>query len=68
MGVYAADWNLCAVSADRQGVLSLDQATEADFCMLTTDGCSNKEPAWFPAESKSRRDAQLQPSTGHAEP
>ncbi len=60
MGVYAAGWNLCAVSADQEGVLDLDQATDTDFCMLTTNGCSNKEPAWFRAESKPRREAPQQ--------
>jgi hypothetical protein len=47
VGVYAAGWNLCAVSAERDGVVDLNQATDADMLMLTTDGCSNKESAWF---------------------
>ncbi|MGO9203562.1 MAG: hypothetical protein ACLQM8_23820 [Limisphaerales bacterium] len=47
VGVYAADWNLCAVSAEREDTLDLSAASEADFCMLTTNGLSNKEPAWF---------------------
>ncbi|MBM3335199.1 hypothetical protein FJY63_11110, partial [Candidatus Sumerlaeota bacterium] len=47
VGVYAADWNLIAVSAERDGVLDLEHATEADFATLTTNGSSNKEPAWF---------------------
>ncbi len=46
VGVYAADWNLCAVSAQRTGVLDLN-STNAEFLMLTTNGLSNKEPAWF---------------------
>jgi len=54
VGVYAADWNLCAVPADRDGVLDLDHATDADFATLTTNGCSNKEPAWFLPLGKSR--------------
>jgi hypothetical protein len=47
VGVYAPDWNLCVVSAERSGDLDLTQATEADFTMVTTNGCSNKESAWF---------------------
>ena len=47
VGVYAAGWNLCAVSAERDGVLDLNRAAEGDFTMLTTNGFSNKEPAWF---------------------
>lgn len=47
VGVYAAGWNLCAVSAEREGVVDLNHATEADFFKLTTDGFSNKESAWF---------------------
>ena len=49
VGVHAAGWDLCAVPADRQGVLDLNNPAEADFLMLTTNGCSNKEPAWFRA-------------------
>lgn len=47
VGVYAPGWNLCAVSAERDGVVDLNQATGADFQMLTTNGFSNKESAWF---------------------
>ena len=47
VGVHAAGWNLCAVSTERDGILDLNQATDADFTMLTTNGCSNKESAWF---------------------
>ena len=56
VGVHAAGWNLCAVSAERDGVLDLNQATDADFTMLTTNGCSNKESSWFlpNPEKKSR--------------
>ena len=54
VGVYAAGWNLCAVPADRDGVLDLDSATEADFVTLTTNGYSNKEPAWFRPNGKSK--------------
>jgi dipeptidyl aminopeptidase/acylaminoacyl peptidase len=46
-GVYAKGWNICVVKADRAANLNLDQATEADFLLLTTNGFSNKEPAWF---------------------
>jgi TolB protein len=47
VGVYAPGWDVCAVSAEREGLLDLNQATEADFTMLTTNGLSNKESAWF---------------------
>jgi len=46
-GVYAKGWNICVVQAGRAAKLDLQQATEADFFMLTTNGFSNKEPAWF---------------------
>ena len=46
-GVYAPGWNICVVKADRPGELQLEKATDADFFMLTTNGLSNKEPAWF---------------------
>ncbi len=49
VGVYAQGWNLCVVSAERDGTLDLNAATDADFTMITTNGASNKEPAWFPA-------------------
>lgn len=47
VGVYAGGWNICAVSAQTDGVIDLNDPTHADFCQLTTDGRSNKEPAWF---------------------
>ncbi len=47
VGVYAPGWELCAVSAERNGILDLNAATDADFTMLTTNGLSNKESAWF---------------------
>ena len=50
VGVYAAGWNLCAVAADKQGVVDLGQATEAEIHRLTSNGLSNKESAWFNAK------------------
>ena len=47
VGIYAPGWDLIAVSAERNGVLDLNQATDADFAKLTTNGLSNKESAWF---------------------
>jgi Tol biopolymer transport system component len=47
VGVYAPGWNILAVSAQRDGVLDLNRATDAEFAVLTTNGCSNKESAWF---------------------
>ncbi len=52
VGVYAPGWNLLAVSAERDGSLDLNHAREADFTMLTTNGCSNKESAWFLPKQK----------------
>ncbi len=47
IGVYAANWNLFAVPANQPRVIDLASAGEADVTQLTTNGCSNKEPAWF---------------------
>jgi len=47
VGVHAAGWNICAASAETDGVLDLNNPAETRFSMLTTSGCSNKEPAWF---------------------
>lgn len=52
VGVYAAGWNLCAVSAEREGVVDLNAASEVEFTMLTTNGFSNKESAWFLPKQK----------------
>ena len=54
VGVHAAGWNLVAVSAEREGTLDLSSATEADFALLTTNGCSNKESAWFQPSRKDK--------------
>lgn len=47
VGVHAAGWNICVAPAGRHGNLDLNDPAETDFLMLTTNGCSNKEPAWF---------------------
>lgn len=47
VGVHAAGWNLCVVSAEREGVLDLTNPAETGLAILTTNGLSNKEPAWF---------------------
>jgi hypothetical protein len=47
VGVYAAGWNICVAPVDRTGALDLKSAGAADFLQLTTNGASNKEPAWF---------------------
>ena len=54
VGVYAPGWDLCAVSAERDGVVDLNHATAADFVMLTTNGLSNKESAWFRSPQKTK--------------
>jgi Tol biopolymer transport system component len=46
VGVYAPGWNLCTVSAEKDGIVDLTN-TNGDFFMLTTNGASNKESAWF---------------------
>ncbi len=47
MGVYAKDWNIGVVSANYAGTNDLNQGTDADFSMITTNGLSNKESVWF---------------------
>ena len=47
VGVYAAGWNLAAVAAERSGIMDLSKAGPEDLVILTTNGCSNKEPDWF---------------------
>jgi dipeptidyl aminopeptidase/acylaminoacyl peptidase len=47
IGVYAKDWNLYAVSAEQPRELHLEDAGKDQLVQLTTDGLSNKEPAWF---------------------
>jgi Tol biopolymer transport system component len=47
VGVHAAGWNICAVSAQGQGIIDLNGTNQDDFSMLTTNGWSNKEPSWF---------------------
>lgn len=54
VGVYAPGWNLCAVSAERDGVVDLNHATAAEFVMLTTNGLSNKESTWFRPPQKTK--------------
>jgi Tol biopolymer transport system component len=50
VGVYAPGWNLCTVSAEKDGIVDLTN-TNGDFFMLTTNGASNKESAWFRAKN-----------------
>lgn len=54
VGVHAGGWNICAVSAQGQGIVNLNDPACASFAELTTNGSSNKEPAWF--RSTRRRD------------
>ncbi len=54
VGVYAMGWNICAISAEREGVIDLNHAGDADIQMLTTDGFSNKESAWFRPHPKAK--------------
>ena len=50
VGVFAAGWNICAVSAEHEGTLDLNDPANSDLFMLTTNGVSNKESAWFRAK------------------
>jgi WD40 repeat protein len=52
IGVYAPNWNLFAVPADRACTIDLDKADKADVLQLTHDGNSNKEPFWFRAATR----------------
>lgn len=52
VGVYAPGWNILVVSAERDGVLDYNRLSEAEFAVLTTNGCSNKESAWFRSPRK----------------
>ena len=48
MGVYAPGWNIAVVAADHKGPFNLNGAGRDEFSMMvTTNGLSNKEPAWF---------------------
>lgn len=47
IGVYAPGWNICVVSAEQSGTLDLTKTDETKVAQITTNGCSNKEPAWF---------------------
>lgn len=47
VGVYAKGWNIFAVSTDHTGDFDITKASDADLMQLTTNGNSNKEPAWF---------------------
>lgn len=47
VGVYAKGWNLIAVPTKHEGTIDLNNAGENDFTLLTTNGLSNKESAWF---------------------
>ncbi len=54
VGVYAPGWDILAVSAERNGILDLEKASDADFAWLTRNGCSNKESAWIKSERKAQ--------------
>jgi Tol biopolymer transport system component len=54
IGVYATRWNLWAVATEHAGAIDLDKATDAELAQLTTDGFSNKEPAWFRSAKSNR--------------
>lgn len=47
VGVYAPGWNLNAIAADGEGIVDLARASDKTVQVLTTNGNSNKESAWF---------------------
>jgi Tol biopolymer transport system component len=47
VGVYAKDWNIYAVSVEGTGAIDLNKASADDVVQITTNGASNKEPAWY---------------------
>jgi len=47
VGVYAKNWNIYVVSAEGKGAINLREAGDGDVVQVTSNGMSNKEPAWF---------------------
>ena len=54
VGVYAPGWNIVAVPADRTGDLDLNNLSDADLVLVTTNGFSNKESAWLQPKPSAR--------------
>ena len=53
VGVFAGNWNIYVVSAEGKSPIDLNHCSPDDFVQITTNGASNKEPAWFaPAETR----------------
>ena len=47
IGVYANGWNIYAVGTEKSGTIDLTKAGEDEVAQLTSNGASNKEPAWY---------------------
>ncbi|MCP5520102.1 MAG: PD40 domain-containing protein [Verrucomicrobiales bacterium] len=47
VGVYAAGWDIWAVSAEGEGVVDLERPGATTVLQLTENGLSNKESDWF---------------------
>ena len=47
VGVYAPGWNILAVSSEKSGLINVGTAGDAEVVKITTNGASNKEPAWM---------------------
>jgi dipeptidyl aminopeptidase/acylaminoacyl peptidase len=47
MGVYAPGWNIGVVSAEKAGTIDLNNTTNSQFLMLTSNGASDKESCWI---------------------
>ena len=48
VGVYAPGWDIMAVSSQKAGVIDLKTMDETQVAAITSNGSSNKEPAWMP--------------------
>jgi dipeptidyl aminopeptidase/acylaminoacyl peptidase len=47
IGVYANGWDIYAVSAEKSGILDVQKAGAGELARITSNGQSNKEPAWI---------------------
>jgi Tol biopolymer transport system component len=54
VGVYAKGWDIYAVAARGEGTLDLNKADPGEVVQVTSNGNSNKEPAWFSAKGSKK--------------
>lgn len=55
IGVYAQGWNIYAVSSESSGTIDLSKAGEDEVAQITTNGASNKEPAWYRGDGAEKK-------------